>query len=247
MMRKFGMFAVIITMIAGMVAGTTQQELFAAKMNSKVAFILVYDRNAWNLEEARQLILDTMKQAPGTVKVEMDRDDAANREIVKEYRLQSAPVPLVLVMLPTGIITAGQPASVLTAEKLAGMVPSPKKAEVMQALSDGKAVLLTFSRKEMKANGSINNSCKMACQQMVGNAVHITIDMEDPKEVRFAEEMKIDFAATEPVTVVVNFNGQISGKYRGNVQPATLVASAAKIPGGGCGAQCGPAGCGPKK
>lgn len=41
------------------------------------------------------------------------------------------------------------PAAQATADKLVAMVPSPKKAEALQALQSGKAVMLAISRKGM--------------------------------------------------------------------------------------------------
>jgi len=92
-------------------------------------------------------------------------------------------------------------------------------------------------------------SCAAACGQMKAQGVTIQIDMDDPAEAEFLAQLKVDRAATEPVTLVVNAQGQITGTYSGAVEVASLVQAATKKAGGCCPptAQGGSQSCGPKK
>jgi len=60
------------------------------------------------------------------------------------------------------------------------------------------------------------------------------IDMDDPAEVGFLTQMKVNLASTEPVTLVVNAQGQMTGTYSGAMDVASLVQAATKKAGGCC-------------
>ncbi len=45
--------------------------------------------------------------------------------------------------------------------------------------------------------------------------------MDDPAEAAFLTQMKVNLASTEPVTLVVNAQGQVTGTYTGAADVAT--------------------------
>jgi hypothetical protein len=247
---KKSIYLVILTvvLVAGTVTAGMQSDLDTAAKAGKVAFCLVYDQSALQIDQARQLIADAMTRVPGAVKVEIDRGDPANAGFVSKYGLSSAPIPLILVASSTGTITGGVIAQQGTVDQLVKMVPSPKKAEIIKALSEGNAVFVTAYRKSMKSVETVNSACAMACQQMAGKSVQVKVNMDDPAEVGFLTEMKVNVASTEPVTLVANAQGQVAGMYTGSMQVADLVTAATKKVGGCCpstvtkpDASCGPA------
>jgi short-subunit dehydrogenase len=98
----------------------------------------------------------------------------------------------------------------------------------------------------MSSRGEIQACCSQAKDKLAGKAECINIDLSDPKEAEFIKELKIDPNTSEPVTLVINPQGQVTGKYDGEVQVANLVAAATKVvKSGGCcpsgsGKTCGP-------
>jgi hypothetical protein len=153
-----------------------------------------------------------------------------------------------LIAARNGVIAAGLPAAQATADKLVAMVPSPKKAEILLALQSGKAVFISVARKGMKAQPGVMSACAMACGQMQNQSATIQIDMDDRAEADFLTQMKVDRTSTEPVTLVVNAQGQVTGSYTGAADVASLVQAATKKVGGCCpstvqnpNASCGPA------
>ncbi len=101
------------------------------------------------------------------------------------------------------------------------MVPSPKKAEALQAIQSGKAVLLSVSRKGMATQSGAKAACAAACGQLADKCVTVQIDMDDPQEASFLAAMKVNLASTEPVTLVINAQGQVAGTYAGAADVAT--------------------------
>jgi hypothetical protein len=191
-----------------------------------------------------------MKQVKKSTLIELDRSSPANADLAAKFRLAGAPVPLILVAARNGVLAGGVPAAQATPDQLVGLVPSPKKAEILQVLQSGKAVFITVSRKGMASQPGATSACAMACGQMQNQSGTVQIDMDDPAESTFLDQMKVNRSSTEPVTLVINAQGQVTGTYTGAADVANLVQAATKKVGGCCpstvqnpNASCGP----PKK
>lgn len=234
MFRTIGTLTVILGFAVSSY-GAVDQDLQAAAQAGNVAFILIYDQTAARMDQARQIVAGACQQLPGSVAIEVDRNDATNAEFVTKYKVATAPVPLVLVASSTGVITSGLVIQErATVDFLVKTVPSAKKAEIVKALSERNAVIVTASRRGMPTTNAVNTACMLACQQMPGRSVQVEIDMDDPAEASFLRELKVNLASTEPVTLVANAQGQIAGIYTGEVQVSELVAAATKKVGGCC-------------
>jgi hypothetical protein len=247
--RVLGFLVLAIGFLAPLAQASPQQDLDSAAKREKVAFILVTDQAATGVDQARDLIQQAMRQVKKSTLVEVDRSSPGNAELVAKYRLAGAPVPLILVAARNGIVAGGIPAGQATLEGLVALVPSPKKTEVLQALQGGKAVMITASRRGMATQSGANASCAAACGQLADKCVMVQIDMDDPQEAGFLTSMKVNLASTEPVTLVVNAQGQVAGTYTGAADVALLVQAATKKVGGCCPStvQGGAKSCGPTK
>jgi len=235
MRTRLGVFGVLLLWGLASVAGASlTQDLAKAVEKQKIAFVLVSEPAAANVAEARDLIRLAMKQVKESTMLELDRADPANADLVAQYRLAGAPIPLILVIARNGTLAGGLIAANGTAERLVAMVPSPKKAEIMQCLQSGKAVFIEVSRKGMRGQAAALATCTAACDQAGGKSVVVAIDMDDPAEVPFLTSLKVDLASADPVILVVNSQGQITGNYTGAVAAADLVQAAAKKAGGCC-------------
>ena len=227
---------------------TTADQLQTAANDGKVAFLLVIEPGVAGIDPARQMIQSAIIEVPGAVMIELDRADVANSSLVQKYGLTAAPVPLILVFGANGAMAGGNVASQLTSQKLVAMIPSPKKAEVLRAVQSGLAVYLTASRSGMPSSTAVASGCAAACSQMVGKCVAVDVNIDDPLEAEFLTLLKVNRQSTEPVTVVINAQGQVTGSFNGPVHVAQLVQAATKKAGGCCptgsGKSCAPA---PKK
>lgn len=225
---------VSVVYLAPAFAALPQAALQAAAKQGSPVLLLVTDPEAQNVESARSTVSAAAKQVNDCVTVELDRADATNAAFVTRYGLAGAPVPLILVFAGNGAIAGGVPSSQATSAALVSMIPTPKKAEVLQALQSGNAVFLVASRTAMKTTPKIMDSCALACNQLKGKATTVHVDLDDAAEQRFLAELRVDAAVDAPVTLVINPQGQIAGSFDGPVDVATLAQAAVKKAGGCC-------------
>lgn len=228
-------------------AASPQGDLDAAAKKGKMAYMLISEPGTAGEAQAKEMIEGAMKQVRGSIFVELNRADAANADIVARLRVGTAPLPLILLFTPNGAMT-GTLASAATVETVVKLAPSPKKAEVLAALQSGKAIFITAARKGMDSRIKAQESCASACGRVGAGSFSILIDMDDPAETQFLADLKVSPVATEPVTLVMNVQGQVTGQFVG-VAPVDGLVAAANKKSAGCGpGQCGPGSgktCGP--
>jgi hypothetical protein len=247
--RGFGVAVLLLGILGSTATASSQQDLTSAAKHHKVAFILVTDQGTPGVDQARDVIRQAVKRVPKSTSVELIRTDPANAQLVQKLGVAGAPVPVILVAARNGAIAGGLVAAQATPEALVGVVPSPKKADVLLALEDGKSVFIAASRQEMSSQDGTLATCAAACNQMSDKCVMVQIDMADPAETAFLTQLKVNTAATEPVTVVVNPQGQVTATYKGATDVSNLVQAATRKAGGCCPStvQSGSKACAPAK
>lgn len=239
-LRGLGIAVLLLGVMALVASASTQKDLDSAANGGKVAFVVVTDQGTAGADQATDMAKQAAKQVKKSTVVKLDRSDPANADLVAKYRLAGSPVPLILVAARNGVVAGGVPAAQATADKLVAMVPSPKKAEALLALQSGKAVMLAISRKGMAKQAEARSACATACGQLQDRGTTVHIDMDDPAETAFLTSMKVDMASSDPITLVLNAQGEITGTYTGAADVAALVQAATKKGGG-----CAPGACGP--
>jgi hypothetical protein len=244
-LRYVKQFVLLVGIVPMILWANPADDLKSAAEAGDVAFVLVTDPNAIDVDQARGIIGAAMGQVRKSVMVELDRSDPNNSDLVMKYRLAAAPVPLVLVFASNGVLAGGKVAAQITPDQLVSMVPTPKKTQVIQAIQSGKSVFLTATRKSMVSGSKVMGACAAACQQMKGGSVSIQVDMDDNNEVRFMNELKINRQSTKPVTVVINAKGQVTGTLEEALNAGNLVQAATQVASSGCcpagsGKTCGP-------
>jgi hypothetical protein len=248
-MKKNSLFllaVIMMTLISFDSFSQTQQKIDAATDAGKAVFLVVSDPGVADTDKALEIAKQSNKSYSNSTVIQMNRSEPADAELVKQFGLAGAPLPVILVLSQNGSVTGGFVLAQATPEKLVSLIPSPKKAEVLQALGDKKSVFIVATSKTMTEKSDILGTCAQACVEMQQNAKVIEIDLDDPKEAKFLAELKIDRSLTSPQTFVINTKGQVTGKFDSSVNSATLVASAKKVSSGcGPGSSCGPKqGCG---
>ncbi len=233
--KRFLATLIMVVAIPVLLLASPAKDIKNAAEDGKVAFLVVTDNSIkTDLSDCKKTIKAASKQTRNAVMIEINRSDDENTEILKQYRLTSIPIPMILALNPNGVISGAIQPSRATLESLVALVPSPKKAEVMKALSGGNAVFITASHKGMTTLGTVSDSCAIACQKGQGKAVCIKIDMNDEDESAFIKELKIDTSSAEPVTIVANPKGQIAAQFTGPVKVDDLVQATTKTIGGCC-------------
>ena len=222
----------------------TEQITNAAKAG-KAVFLVVTGTGITETDKAIAIANAAKEIYKNAIIVEMDRDDPSNEQLVSEYRLAGAPLPLILVISSKGFPTGGYLLAQATPENIAALIPSPKLEDVYQAIFDGKYAIVVFSKKSFTDKPEVLKTCKEAISMLNNEAVLIEVDMDDSKEENFLNQLRIDKSQiSASLTLVINKQGQIAGTATTLPDAAKLVAAAKTPVKGGCGPGCGPAGCG---
>jgi thiol-disulfide isomerase/thioredoxin len=222
------------------------QRMSQAFSDDKYVYLFFYESGNGNCEIMEKNLDSFAGKTKRDVEIiKVDRKDPRNKDIVTGLRTQTAPIPLTLLFDPSSAIVAAFTKVVLE-EELTQAFPSPKKVETLEYIRQGKGVILCFSNKEMPARGEVQTCCSQAKSNLAGKAEYIGVDLSDPREAGFVKELRIDPNTAEPITFVINSQGQVTGKYGTEVQVANLVEAATRVVKSGCcppssGKSCPPA------
>ena len=216
----------------------------AAKTAGKAIFLVVTGTGVAETDKALLIAKGANEIYKNSVIVQMDRDDTSNAQLVSEYRLAGAPLPLILVISSKGFPTGGYILAQATSENLAALIPSPKLEDVYTAINSGKYAIVAFSKKAFTDKPEVLKECKKAVALLNNEAILIEVDVEDNTEANFLNQLRIDKSQLNAsLTLVINKQGQVAGTATTVPDATKLVAAAKKPVAAGCGPGCGPAGC----
>ncbi len=220
-------------------------ELEKAKKEGKAVFVVVTENESVNTNKALEIAKEAKNINNNSIIVQMNRDDASNSKFVTQWRLTGAPLPLILVLSSKGVPSGGYILEQATAENIAALIPSPKLETVYDAIEDKKHTILVFTKKTFSDKSQVENIAREAVSLLNDQAVFVEVDMDDPKESSFLNQLRIDKnSAKNSITMVINKQGQVAGKSSTLTDASSLVATANTPVASGCASGCGPAGCG---
>lgn len=224
-----------------------QAELDKAKKAGKAVFVVVTGTGITGTDKATAIAKAANSIYKNAVVVQMNRDDAANAQLVGQWRLAGAPLPLILVLSSKGMPTGGYVLAEATADNIVELVPTPKLDEVYESLSNGKPVFLVISKKSHTDRAKILENCKSATSQLQNKASIIEVDLTDTKETVFIKNLNLRSTPNISTVLVLNASGQATGKFEGTAETNQLVLAANKVVQSSCGSSCAPGSCGPAK
>lgn len=220
-----------------------QADLEKAKKEGKAVFVVVTGTGVTETDKATTIAKGANAIYKNSAVVQLDRDDAVNSELVAEWRLSGAPLPLILVVSPKGQLSGGMMLAQATAENIAALVPSPKLEEVYASIADSKPVLVVFTKKSLSDRTEVLRECKDAVTKLNNKAVIIEVDLDDTKEINFMNQFQIDKSSKVSTTIVINKQGQVAGTSTSVPDAEKLASAATAAVKSGCGPGCGPTGC----
>lgn len=215
-----------------------------AKTSKKAIFLVVRDQSdekalqALNVAKKAKLLYNNVDI------LEMDRDAEMNSSYVEEWGLSGAPLPVILVFSPKGVLSGGRVLGEASPEAIVSLIPSPKMEEVYQAIERHIPAMVVFSSKIFKDRELVIDKCKKASAILKGNSEIILVDINDQKEDNFLSQLGISKPKSESLTLVINAQGQVSGTSETVPDPVKLASAATQVVREGCGPGCGPSGCG---
>jgi hypothetical protein len=211
-----------------------QADLEKAKKEGKAVFVVVTGTGVTETDKATTIAKGANAIYKNASVVQMDRDDAANSQLVAEWRLAGAPLPLLLVVSSKGQLAGGMVLAQATAENIAALVPSPKLEEVQTAIDNKKPAFVIFTKKSFSDRAEVLKACNEAVSILKNKAAIIEVDLDDIKEASLIDKLEVDRSSKESTTQVVNVQGQIAGTASGEPDAAKLAAAAIAPPKSGC-------------
>lgn len=186
------------------------------------------------------------KITPVPASVAVDRAAAAEKEIVQQFGVDRAPMPLVLAIAPNGAVTGGFPAAQLTEQRLLDAVASPGMQQCLKALQERRLVFVCLQNGRTESNEAAMKGVNefKTDARFADATVIVKIDPSDAKEVKFLAQLKADPQSKLASTAFLAPPGVILAKLDGPTTKDSLVAALTKAMAS-CGSGCGPSGCGP--
>ena len=218
----------------------------AAATRKRYIFVTFYTRG----DSSSDKMLAVVRSARGKLSslanfVNVDVGNPANQGLMKRYGVDSAPIPLTLVLAPNGAVTAGFPREI-GATDFSDVFASDGLADVLKVLQSGKLAAVCVQSARTKFNRESSSAAEglRADSPVSGKVGVVNIDPTDGRELKFLQQCKVDVKAANAQIVLILPPGRVIGKFDGNTTTDKLMA-ALQTALSSCGTGCGPSGCGP--
>ena len=215
--------------------------------------LLVYLRKPGVKEDGYRQVYATAlgKMGASAQGITVNVEDPTEKAFVDKYGLQKAPMPLVLVFAPNGVILGGFPAERITEEALLASLASPCLQKCLSAMQEKKVVLLCAQNATTSSNDGALKGVRAFCTdpKYSPSVKVVMLDPTDPAEQRFASLLQLDTTSKTATTLLLAPPGSVLGKFTGSINKKTLEGALTRASsGGGCcpggakpGAACPPA------
>ena len=229
--------------------GQVKSDIENQNKKGNAVFLVITDKAAVGVENAVKVANTAKSKAPNSAVIQLNRDNAANSDLVKEYTAANLPVPFILVISSKGNVAGGYPADNLDADLLVQTIPSPKQDEAIAALDASKPCFFIVSKQGFTDKNTVLANCKTASSKIASTPSIIEIDFDDSRETAFLKRIGVEKINDKTITIVANASGQITGNFEGSTDVTKLTNAANTVPksGGCCPGGSGSKGCAPKK
>jgi hypothetical protein len=229
--------------------GQGMEALEKAAKSDKYEFVLFYREDNDSMRTAANAVESAKRRSPRKADwVAVNVNDPAEKDIVRRFNADRAPMPLVLAVAPNGAVTGSQ-IGIVDENKLVDAVVSKGTEQTLKALQQRKSVLLAVQGRKTSENSAAMKGLqdfKADPKYGLGTEI-VTVDPSDPAESKFLSQLKIDPNTSVATTVFLAPQGASIATFKGATQKQQLVASlqASQSKSGGCcpagsGKTCGP-------
>ena len=188
------------------ISGKSAAAFMEASAAQKHFFLYVY---APGKNDAKvKKIFDGSVQKLGTAAqaYTLNIKDASENAIVQKFRLQQAPLPLVLVFAPNGAIMGGFPKERINETTLLNVITTPTFQRCLLALQEGKIVLVCAVKSDASKKGPQVPKGVLDFYndpQYKDRAKIIAVDPGNAAEKTLLSQLRIDSNAKEATTVIL--------------------------------------------
>lgn len=209
------------------VVSKAQSLMSTAAEEGKYTFILFYKQNDPATASMNKILQQSLADyADGAVLTLVKVGDLSEKALVAKYDVARAPMPMTIAVAPNGAITAVfsekvKPESVETA------FVTPTMTAAMKALQEDKLVFIV-------AGGSGKPVMPTALRELQSDPhyksrlVALSIQVADPTEAKFVEQMQIDPNSKATQSVLLAPPGVMVGKFAPTATKAQIAAALAE-------------------
>lgn len=223
---------------------TAKEAIETARAGNSYIFLLFYDKKDDLFNKMEETVNNFVKNTDQKVLVyESSAKDPKEIDVVYKYRIDRAPLPILLVVGPNGAVVGGFPKSV-TSEKLAKSFMPPVVMNVLKTVQEQKMAVVLVQNSKTRFNAESSKAAQdlVYDRSFVGQSEIIKADPSDPKNRDFLANAKLSGAISEATIVLIAPPGVVAGVFRGNTTKAAIISNLSS--GGACGGgKCGPGGC----
>lgn len=227
-----------------------QAMLQQAATENKHLVVLAWSRN----DDTTQKLKAMMEEARVSLDSKalfyaFNTDDTANKDFVAKYRLAAAPLPLILVFAPNGVVVGAFSRKVVDEKMLTDSFASPKLASVLKLLQEGNTVLLCVQTATTAHNAESLKAAQAAAadDRAKGKVQIVELDPTEGTSTDLVAALKLPPALEDATIRIIVPPGTVAGEVKGATTQAAVSAAIAKAlatPSGGCsGGSCGAGGC----
>jgi SAM-dependent methyltransferase len=216
---------------AATAADTGASALRGAAAAKQYLFAFIYEQNDEATRAARKTFDGALKKmTPAPKSVAVDRSDPTEKEMVEQFKLEAAPMPLVLAIAPNGAVTAGIKGADLTEARLLDAVASPGMQQCLKALQERKLIFICLQNASTKANDAAMKGVNdlKADPQFTDGVEVVKVDPTDAKEAKLLAQLKADPKAKTASTTLLAPPGMIVAQVDGATSKSALEASLKK-------------------
>ncbi|MBF0226692.1 MAG: hypothetical protein HQK76_14660 [Desulfobacterales bacterium] len=209
----------------------------AASKNNKYLALLCYDSQNSLYKEMQATLNKFNEESKEKIQVyELLTSDTKEAEIVEMYRINNAPLPLLLVMAPNGAITGGFPQKVMT-EQLSKSIVSESISKIIKAMQSEKVVLVLLQNSKTNYNEESSQAARdFSNDERLKEMVEMfNIDPNTPDNKDFIAQCRLKPDIKESTIVMIIPPGRIAGVYPGKITKDKLLSALATCSAGsGC-------------
>lgn len=212
----------------------------------KYLFLFFYQGDDDQTRAMRPVFDATMQKVADKAEgIVINSTDPAEKGVVVKFKVDRAPMPLVLALAPNGAITGGYPLK-FDEQILRGAFCSRSTWECLKALQEGKLVFLCVQNKATKFSDEAMQAVRGAkADPQYANLTEIVmLDPSDQSEADAVKRLSIDPKLEEAMTILIAPPVTIVNRFKGAVAKDAILAEIKKAAAGrgGCcpGRSCGP-------
>ncbi len=194
----------------------------AAKANKYLMVHLYSGQQEPAMEKACSSAHSSLKETLNTVSI--DLKDAGAGFLVDKYRLKYAPVPIVIIVAPNGVIS-GSFRSSFSPEQVKSAFQTPETLQCLMAFQQRRLVFISAQGKETTENKeALDGITRFGRENPLYGAIEmIVIDPKDSSEATLLAQLKVQPDIKKAQTFLLVPPGRIMGQWAGATDPAEFV------------------------